>query len=243
MMFGFGLLWQGFASGRLAFAGAAWMCLLPLAVLARAARWPVAVGGTFTAVLVGRWAGLVGVVPDAGAAALTAAGLTTLALVAYRHVMRELPLLGSFSLPVALVLAEAWAGQGASDGAPVWALWRTQVADVPLWRFVDVLTPAGVTFVVVWAQAVMAGFGESWIVDDPHDQGIRERGLRVGANLCFWSVAVVGHVGGFFRSDPPVVPASSPAVLVPAAVALAAMLAAATVARWRRPVPPKAAAG
>jgi hypothetical protein len=232
MMCAFGLLWQACASGRWAFAAAAWLCLLPLAVFVRAARLPVAVVGAFAVVFVGRLAGLHGVVADAVATAATAATLTTAALLAYRHVMRELPRWGSISLPAAMVVGEALAAQGGD--APMWALWRTQAADVPLWRFVDVVTPAGITFAVAWAQSAMAGFGESWIVEDPHDQATRERGLRVGANLCFASVFVVGHVLGFLRGSPATVPAPSGAWAAALAVGLVGMLGGATLARRRR---------
>jgi hypothetical protein len=234
MMCGFGLLWQACASGRWAFAGAAWLCLLPLAVFVRAARLPVAAAGAFAAVFLGRLAGLHGVVADSVAMATTAATLTTAALLAYRHVMRELPRWGSLSLPAAMVVAEALAAQGGE--APLWALWRTQAADVPLWRFVDVVTPAGITFAVAWAQSAMAGFGESWIVEDPHDQATRERGLRVGANLCFVSVFLVGHVLGFLRGSPAAVPAPSALLAAALAAGLAAMLGAATLVRGRRAV-------
>jgi hypothetical protein len=198
----------------------------------------------FAVVWGGRFVAWFGAVPgDAGGAALAAAQaavLTTAAIFAYRHVMRELPRAGSFALPLAVVAGEGVAVSFGIAGLSSWPLWTTQVSDVPLWSFVDVLTPWGISFCVAWAQGVMAGWGESWLAEDPYDQATRERGVRQSAALCFWLVGVVVHVGGFFRTAPDAslmsMPSSSssssPAVV--AAGLLALLLVSATVVRVRR---------
>ena len=236
-MLGTGFLFQACASGRFSFAAAAWLCLLPLAVLVRAGRLPVALVGAFGAVFFGRLVGWVGVVDDALVGAASAAALTVVALLAYRHVMRELPRAGSFALPLAVVVVEGVATR--VTGLSLFPLSTTQAADVPLWRFVDVLTPLGVSFCVAWAQGAMAGWGESWIAEDPHDQDTRERGVRLGAAASFWVVFVVGHVGGLLRAPPRATAAMTPstmqdAIVAAAAAVLGAMLVLATVARATR---------
>jgi hypothetical protein len=246
-MVGTGFLFQGCASGRFSFAAAAWLCLLPLAVLVRTARLPVALCGALGAVFFGRLVGWVGVVDGvddvfgAATAAALAAVLTMAALLAYRHVMRELPRAGSFALPLAVVVIEGIAASAPLPGLSLLPLSTTQASDVLLWRFVDVLHPLGVSFCVAWAQGAMAGFGESWIAEDPHDQPTRERGVRLGALSSFWVVAVGLHLGGFFvagaGSGASVVADADigRALTVGAAGVLVVLLAAATVVRVRRP--------
>jgi hypothetical protein len=150
--------------------------------------------------------------------------------------MRELPLLGAFAAPAAVVVVEAVAAHFALPGAPLLPLSSTQVADVPFWRFVDVLTPLGISFGVAWGQSVMAGFGEAWLADDPHPQLVRERGLRLAANLCFWLLVVGGHGGGFLRSDPlTTTPAHGSSVFGIAVVVLIGLVSGAVVVRLRAP--------
>jgi hypothetical protein len=86
----------------------------------------------------------------------------------------------------------------------------------------------------------MAGFGESWLAEDPHDQATRERGLWLGANAAFWVVAVVLHLGGFLRAAPA---GTGSVALVDAWEGLCALLAialtaAAAAVRLRRTAPP-----
>jgi hypothetical protein len=242
-MLGTGFLFQACASGRFSFALAAWLCLLPLAVLVRAGRLPVAIVGAFGAVFFGRLAGWVGVVDDAVAGASWAATLSVLALLAYRHVMRELPLFGSVALPLAIVSVEAFARFGPAAALSLWPLSTTQEANAPLWTFVDVFSAVGISFCVAWAQGAMAGWGESWIAEDPHDQATRERGVRWGAAWCFWIVGVGLHVGGLFRDAPTSSSSFSASVAdtavrmflsAVAAVVLCVLLIAATVVRVRR---------
>jgi hypothetical protein len=249
-MLGTGFLFQACASGRLSFAAAAWLCLLPLAVLVRAASLPVALVGAFGAVFFGRLVGWAGVVDDGVVGAALAALLMVFALLAYRHVMRELPRAGSFALPLAVVTIEGVAAATHLPGLSLLPLSTSQASDVPLWRFVDVLTPAGVSFCVAWAQGAMAGFGESWIAEDPHDQQARERGVQLGAASSFWLVGVVVHVGGFLRAPAQTVGAGTTAATTAAsgdlslvltgvaASVLVVFLIAATVVRVRRKTPP-----
>ena len=102
-----GLVLQACASGRFSFAVAAWMSLVSLAVLARAASWPLFLGAAFAVVLLGRtiaWHGMLtegGVVVDGGGvvvAAAVAALLIVLCLCAHRIAMKELPTLGPLAL-------------------------------------------------------------------------------------------------------------------------------------------------
>jgi hypothetical protein len=203
------LLFQATASGRFAFAGAAWMCLVSLATLARTASLPLFVSTSFAVVWLGRlvgWHGVLtgsdGVVVDGVGvviASATAAALTVACLAVHRLCMRELPILGPQALPAAVVVVEFAAAHFGWPGAPLLPLSTSQPGDTVFWRFVDVLSPAGISFCVAWTQAVMAGYGEAWISDDPHPQKVRERGQRIVTNLVFWGVLVVGHFGGFFR--------------------------------------------
>jgi len=237
-MVAFGLLFQFLAAGPWSFAGAAWLCLLPLLVLVRCLPLGQALAAGFTIPLVGRvLAGAVagdvggdGVV--AGAAVI--AGLTLVVLMSHRLVMRELPLLGSLAAPCAVVVVEWVAAEQGLPGAAWLSLSSTQASDVPFFRWVDVLTPLGISFGVAWGQSAMAGFGEAWLAPDPHTQAHRERGLRLGANLCFWLVVVVGHVGGLLRGDPTSTPTHHAVVVGLAAISLLAMVLLATVTMVRR---------
>jgi hypothetical protein len=238
-----GLVFQATASGPFSFAAAAWLCLLPLLVLVRCVPlWQVFVGG-FGVPFVGRLvatSATLGIGVDAVVAAAVIAVSTLLVLLSHRLVMRELPLLGAFAAPAAVVVVEAvaahFAAHFALPGAPLLPLSSTQVADVPFWRFVDVLTPLGISFGVAWGQSVMAGFGEAWLADDPHPQLVRERGLRLAANLCFWLLVVVGHGGGFLRSDPlTTTPAHGSSVFGIAVVVLIGLVSGAVVVRLRSP--------
>lgn len=231
----FGLVFQATASGPWSFAAAAWLCLLPLLVLVRSVPLWAAVAAGFAVPFLGRLSALLLADADgAVAAAATMAGLTLVVLLAHRLVMRELPLLGSFAAPCAVVVVEAAAAAFDLPGAASLPLSQTQAADVPFWRFVDVLTPLGISFGVAWCQSVMAGFGEAWLGDDPHSQLVRERGLRLGANLCFWLVVVVGHVGGFFVADATTTtPAHGDVVVGLAGVVLGGLVIAAVLARLK----------
>jgi hypothetical protein len=200
-----GLVFQACASGPFAFAGAAWLCLLPLLVLMRCVPLWQATALGFLVVGVARLASasaLWGVGAEAVVAAAVIAGLTLVVLLSHRLVMRELPLVGAFAAPAALIVVETAAEQFQLPGATLLPLSSLQSADVPLWRFVDVLTPVGISAAVCWGQSVMAGFGEAWLAPDPASQLERERGLRVGANAAFWLLAVGGHLGGLLRDDP-----------------------------------------
>lgn len=205
-----GLLFQACASGRFAFAAAAWMCLVSLATLSRTASLPLFLSTSFAVIWLGRLVGWHGVLADGGAvasgvdvvvASAAAAALTVAALWVHRFVMRELPLLGPQALPAAVVVVEWCAQHFGWPGASLLPLSTSQAGDVPFYRFVDVLTPLGLSFCVAWAQAVMAGFGEAWISDDPHPQKVRERGQRIAANLVFWFVLIGMHIGGFWKAD------------------------------------------
>jgi hypothetical protein len=232
-----GLVFQATASGPVSFAAAAWLCLLPLLVLVRCVPLWQALAFGFGVPFVGRFvAAAMGLGTDAVLAAAVMAGLTLLVLLSHRLVMRELPLLGAFAAPAAVVVVEAIAAHFALPGASLLPLSSTQTGDVPFWRFVDVLTPLGISFGVAWGQSVMAGFGEAWLADDPHPHLVRERGLRVAANLCFWLLVVVGHGGGLFRADPPTTtPAHGGSVAALAMVILAGLVVGAFVMRLRTP--------
>jgi hypothetical protein len=242
----FGTLAQATASGPWSFAGAAWVCLLPLLVLARALPVWAAPLVVFAVSFVGRVVAFANddsfvAVADAAVAAATVAGITVAVAMAHRLVMRELPLLGSLAAPAAVVVLEWLAAHQQWPGATFLPLHLLQSGDVPFYRFVDVLTPLGISFAVAWGQSVMAGFGEAWLAEDPHPQLVRERGLRVGANLCFWLVVVVGHVGGFFKDDPTRTATHQDLVVGIAGVALVGMIVGAIVANVRRPAPPAGA--
>ena len=220
-----GLVFQACASGRFAFAGAAWLCLVSLATLARTTSLPWFLSTSFAVVWLGRLIGWHGQLTDgAGAvvsgtlaedglranvvdggavvvASAVAAVLTVLCLLCHRIVMRELPAAGPQALPAAVVVVEWCAGHFGLSCAPLLPLSSTQAGDGWWWRCVDVIGPLGISFGVAWAQGVFAGFGEAWIAEDPHPQKVRERGQRIAANLCFWSVLVVGHVGARFFGD------------------------------------------
>ena len=234
-----GLVFQATASGPVSFAAAAWLCLLPLLVLVRCVPLWQALAFGFGVPFVGRLvaaSAALGIGADAVVAAAVIATLTTLVLLSHRLVMRELPLVGALAAPAAVVVVEAVAAHFALPGASLLPLSSTQVADVPFWRFVDVLTPLGISFGVAWGQSVMAGFGEAWLADDPHPQLVRERGLRLAANLCFWLLVVMGHGGGFLRSDPlTTAPAHGSIVFGIAVVALAGLVIGAVVVRLRSP--------
>jgi hypothetical protein len=236
-----GLVFQATASGPVSFAAAAWLCLLPLLVLVRCVPLWQALAFGFGVPFVGRFvaaAATMGIGADAVVAAAVIAGLTLLVLLSHRLVMRELPLLGAFAAPAAVVVVEAVAGHFAWPGSTLLPLSSTQAADVPFWRFVDVLTPLGISFGVAWGQSVMAGFGEAWLADDPHPQLLRERGLRLAANLCFWLLVVVGHGGGLWRADPlTTTPAHSGSVAALAMVILAGLVVGAVVMRLRTSTP------
>ena len=238
-----GLLFQACASGPLGFAGAAWLCLLPLFVLVRCLPlWPATALG-FGIVGVARLAATtatMGFSADAVLAAAVIASLTLVVLLSHRLVMRELPLWGALAAPAAVILVEAAAEHFQLPGAALLPLSSLQASDVPLWRFVDVLTPLGISAAVCWGQSVMAGFGEAWLAPDPASQLERERGLRVGANLAFWIMVVGMHVGGLLLDDPApttstlsTATAHGAAVVVVAGIVWAGLMGAALVARAR----------
>jgi hypothetical protein len=236
-MVAFGLLFQFLAAGPWSFAAAAWLCLLPLLVLVRCLPPGQALAAGFAIPFVGRL--LAGAIGGAGndnvvVAAAVIAGLTLVVLMSHRLVMRELPLLGSLAAPCAVVVVEWAAGHWALPGAAWLPLSSTQASDVPFFRWVDLLTPLGISFGVAWGQSAMAGFGEAWLAPDPHSQAHRERGLRLGANLCFWLVVVVGHVGGMLRDDPTSTPTHHLVVVGLAGAALLAMVTLATISSLRR---------
>ena len=237
----FGLVFQVLAAGPWSFAGAAWLCLLPLLVLVRCLPPGQAVVAGFGLPFLGRMLALalaggppVDVVSDVVSGAAVIAGLTLLVLLCHRLVMRELPLVGSLAAPCAVVVVEWAATRYGLPGAGLLPLSATQASDVPWWRWVDVLTPLGISFGVAWAQSVMAGFGEAWLAPDPHPQDVRERGLRLGANLCFLLVVVVGHVGGLLRDEPTSTATQHDVVAGLAVAAITAMIVAATAALLRR---------
>ena len=238
-----GLIFQTLASGRFSFALAAWLSLVSLAVLARAASWPLFLGTAFAVVLLGRTIGWAGVLTDGGvpvegagviAAAALAAGLIVLCLCAHRIAMRELPTLGPLALPAAVVVVEWSAAHFGWPGAALLPLSTTQPGDVPLWRFVDVLTPLGISFAVASAQSVLAGFGEAHLAPDPWPQKVRERGQRIAANLCFWFVFLGAHIGGFWRSPDAVAGDHGDVVFGVCAGLLALLLLLSAVSRLRR---------
>ena len=244
-----GLVLQACASGRFSFAAAAWLSLVSLAVLARAASWPLFLGSSFAVVVVGRIIAWHGVLTEtlSGAAAPTpvdgggvvvaavvCASLVVLCLCAHRIAMRELPTLGPLALPAAVVVVE-WTSQYFNlPGAQLFALSTTQSGDVPLWRFVDVLTPLGVSFAVASAQSVLAGFGEAWLAPDPWPQKVRERGQRIAANLCFWFVFLGAHLGGFARPADPVAGAHVDVVFGMCASVLGLLLGLSLLSQLRR---------
>lgn len=235
-----GLVFQATASGPVSFAAAAWLCLLPLLVLVRCVPLWQAVAFGFGVPFTGRLMAAsvaMGLGGEAVAAAAVIAGLTLLVLLSHRLVMRELPLLGAFAAPAAVVVVEAVAGHFRLPGASLLPLSSMQTGDVPFWRFVDVLTPLGISFGVAWGQSVMAGFGEAWLADDPHPQLLRERGLRLAANLCFWLLVVVGHGGGLLRDDPTTTATHGDTVAGLAMVILAGLVVGAVVARARAQTP------
>ncbi len=242
-----GLLFQACASGRFAFAAAAWMCLVSLATLARTASLPLFVSTSFAVIWLGRLIGWHGVLTDvdgnvaAGAdvvaASAAAAALTVLALLCHRIVMRELPSWGPQALPAAVVVIEWCAGHFGWPGAQLLPLSTSQAGDAWFWRNVDLITPLGISFGVAWAQAVLAGFGEAWLAEDPHPQKVRERGQRIAANLCFWLVLIVGHVGARLFKEPganPNIDAAADVVFAVCAAYLAIVVAAAVVVRVTR---------
>lgn len=250
-----GLVFQGCASGRFAFAGAAWMCLVSLATLARCASLPLFLSTSFAVIWLGRLIGWHGVLLEDGAiaagsavvaASATAAVLTVLCLLCHRIAMRELPTLGPQVLPAAVVVVEWLARTFDLPGASLLPLFTSQPGDVPWFRWVDLITPLGISFGVAWAQGVLAGFGEAWLAEDPHPQHKRERGQRIAANLMFWSVFIVGHCFGFLRdaAHAQVRPADvtgrggNDVAFGLCAAYLVACLVAAVVVRARRAAPP-----
>jgi hypothetical protein len=200
-MLGFGFLFQFLTSGRLSFAAAAWLSLVPLAVLVRAGRLPWSALGVCAAVFAGRLCAWVGVVDDAVVGAALAAACTMVVLIGYTHVMRALPAWGSLALPLGVVAVEGWAAHLGWPGLSLWSLGESQRGNVPLWRLVDVLSPLGLSFCVAWAQGALAGIAEAGIVEDRVDQETRERWVRRAAIACFWMIFVGLHLWGFFRSD------------------------------------------
>jgi len=236
----FGLVFQGLAAGPYTFAAAAWMCLLPLLVLVRALPLVPAIAASFVIPLVGRGASLALVPVEAGGGFENAVGIaaaTSVMLLCHRVVMRELPLVGALAAPCAVVVVEYAFGAWSLPGAMLLPLSSTQAGDVLFMRFVDVLTPLGISFGVAWGQSTMAGFGEAWIAPDPYSQAERERGLRVGANLCFWILIVLFHGGGLLRDAPTATPTHHVVVFGVCCAALVAMLASAVVTHVRRPAP------
>jgi len=191
-MLGWGLVFQALTPS---YALAAWACLLPLLVLARTASVVVAVVAGFVVVVVGRVVGGVAV----GDAVVVGAA-TVVVMLAHRIAHRVLPRVGSLAAPCAVVVVEYVAGRcGVSSASlPLSAL---QAADVPLFRWVDVVTPLGISFALAWTQAVLAGYGESFLVVDPIPQRQRERGLLLASSACFVVVGFVGHVVGFVGRD------------------------------------------
>ena len=240
-----GLVFQATASGRLAFAAAAWMCLVSLATLARTASLPLFLSTSFAVIWLGRLIGWHGVLIDDGvvvdgfgvvAASATAAALTVLCLLAHRIAMRELPAWGPQVLPAAIVVVEWSAAHFQLPGASLLPLSTSQPGDVPFWRWVDLISPLGISFAVAWTQAVLAGFGEAWLADDPNTQAVRERGQRIVSNLVFWLILVVGHVFGFARVDATApVDGRGDVLFVGCAAYLVIVLAAAVIVRARRP--------
>ncbi len=174
---------------------AAWVCLLPLLVLGRTASLSVAVVGGFVVVFVGRAVGL-----GVGVDAAVVAGAVVVVMLAHRVVYRELPVLGALAAPCAVVVVEYLASRFSLPGATALSLSVRQAADVPLFRWVDVVTPLGISFAIAWVQAILAGFGESFLVFDPVPQHVRERGLFIATSVCF-AVVAVAHVVGFFIDD------------------------------------------
>ncbi|MDP2345087.1 MAG: hypothetical protein Q8O67_29350 [Deltaproteobacteria bacterium] len=238
-----GLVFQICASGRFSFAVAAWLSLVSLAVLARAASWPLFLGTAFAVVLLGRTIGWHGVLTEGGVAvdgggvvvaAAVSACLIVACLCAHRIAMRELPVLGPLALPAAVVVVEWSAVHFGWPGAALLPLSTSQPGDVPLWRFVDVLTPLGISFAVASAQSVLAGFGEAYLAPDPWPQKVRERGQRIAANLCFWFVFLGAHLGGFLRPADPVAGGHVDVVFGVCAGILVVVLALSLVTRVRR---------
>jgi hypothetical protein len=247
-MLGSGFWFQLCASGPWSFAFAAWLCLAPLAVLGRVLPVVRAAPLIFGVVFAARWLAWRGGIDDVLPGALVAAAMTTATILAYRHVMREVPWAGSLALPFSVVFFEGVVVHLGWPGLSLWPLSTTQAADVPLWRFVDVLTPLGISFAVAWAQAVLAGWGESWLAEDPWDQETRERAQWRAGNACFWIVGVGLHLGGFLRAAVPgaavaVDPATAGAATAATAAVLAVLLVVATVLHVRRsPVTARVAA-
>ncbi len=232
-----GLIFQICASGWLSFAVAAWLSLVSLAVLARSASWPLFLGTSFAVVLLGRTIGWHGALNEGGSvvvAAAVAAVSIVACLCAHRVAMRELPTLGPLALPAAVVVVEWSAQHFGWPGAQLLPLSTTQASDVPLWRFVDVLTPLGISFAVASAQSVLAGFGEAFLAPDPWPQKVRERGQRIAANLCFWIVFLGAHIGGCWRPADPVPGAHVDVVFGLCAGLLVLLAVLAAVARLRR---------
>jgi hypothetical protein len=182
-----------------------------------------------------------GAVVDGGGvvvASALAAGLTVLCLLCHRLAMRELPSWGPQVLPAAVVVVEWSAVHFGWPGASLLPLSTSQPGDAPWWRWVDVIGPLGISFGVAWAQGVLAGFGEAWLAEDPHPQKVRERGQRIAANLCFWTVFIVGHCGGFFRDAEghDALGSSNDVVFAGCAAYVVAVVVAAVVVRARRQV-------
>ncbi len=234
----FGLIFQGLASGPWAFTAAAWLCLLPLLVLVRALPWHTGILAAFAVPFLGRAAALATPLRDVDGGGLAAAAgiacATALVLLTHKLVMRELPLVGALAAPCAVVVIEHLAGTFALPGAAFLPLSLHQSGDVVFYRFIDVLTPLGISFGVAWGQSTMAGFGEAWLAKDPYPQAVRERGLRVAANLCFWILVVLFHVGGFFKAEPVSTPTHHDVVFAICATALIAMIIASVGTMLRR---------
>ena len=231
-MLGWGFVFQALTPS---YALAAWASLLPLLVLGRTASLPVAVVGGFVVVVVARAAA----VGDVAAAAVIGTA-TVVVMIVHRFAHRELPRVGAWAAPCAVVVVEYLAMRTGLSVTSL-PLSSLQAADVPLFRYVDIVTPLGISFAVAWSQAVLAGFGESFLVADPIPQVVRERGLLFATSVCFVVVVVVGHGVGFFIDD-----AQGPvhstigsgthvdAVAAVAAVGLVVLLAMAVAARRHR---------
>ena len=232
-----GLLLQALSSSPWSFAALGWVALVPLLVLARAGSVVVAAVVIFAVSFVGRAVGLVSSgaedVAVVGAAA-SAVGVVVVA-VAHRFAHRVWPMVGTCAAAFAVVVVEYLAVRWQLPAAGLLTLSATQPGDLPLFRLVDVVTPLGISFLVAWVNAVLAAYGEMFLVEDPLSRHRRERGLFIQTLACF-VVGVAAHAAGFlFGVFAVEVPGEGTHVDVVAAIAatgLVAMIALVISAAW-----------